>query len=182
MDLAILTGTSPAVDADSKFEAQKTLIKEVLGQYDLSRDKTLVSFVSRDTQPVLLSKLGDITDRNTAINFVNTMKNPKKSGDLDGYLSFIKETVFSLKQGARANVPKSILIFEDSKRTGDKADEVSQSLKDKKMKLVIVGLGNDIDKNNLEKLGDKESIFFPPELESIGAVGKPVARALRPGK
>ena len=183
-DLAILTGTTGDI-GDKKFSAQKALIKSVLKKQDISRNATLVAFVSHDTTPIVLSRLGDVMDRKMALMLVDAINNKGRESSLDITLKKINNTVFSTAEGARPNVPKSILLFLDSKNMGDikTVSAIAKKLKDDKTKLVIVGMGDNIDKDILRPLAyDKESIFFPPDLESLEKLTDPVSKALKPGE
>lgn len=185
LDLAILFGTSPTANSKERFAAQKKLVKDILKKYDLSKEKTLVSFIMNEKPPVSIMKLGDITDKTMAVRLIDSIVDHKKNIDLGNALAFIREKVFSPDQGARPNVPKSVLIFIDSKNIGDlrEASEVSKKLKDEGIKLIIIGQGNDINKNGLVPLAyNGSTIFFPPDMEEIEKLVRPVSDAIKPGE
>lgn len=183
-DLAILTGTT-ADTGDKKFSAQKALVKSILKKHDISKNATLVAYVSHDTTPMILSRIGDVMDKKMALMLVDAINNKGRESSLDVALMRINNTVFSTAEGARPNTPRSILLFVDSKNTGDikAVSAIAKKLKDEKTKLVIIGMGKDIDRDILRPLAyDKESIFFPPDLESMEKLTDPITKALKPGE
>lgn len=184
MDVAILFGTSPGPTADERFAAQRELVKGLVNKYEISKQKTLVSYVSQDTRPAVILKLKDNTDKNYVIKLADSIVNRKVISTMDKNLIFINNTVFSGDHGARDNVPKSILYFVDSKQIGDKGEinEFVERLRASKVKLVIVGQGDSVEKDALQPLAyDKESIFFANNMKDIDRLITPVSDALKPG-
>ena len=183
-DLAILTGTAEDI-GDKKFTAQKALIKSLLKKHDISKNATLVAFVSHDTTPVVLSRIGDVMDKKMALMLADAISNKGRESSLDKALRKINNTVFSIAEGARPNTPKSMLLFVDSKNIGEikTVSAIAKKLKDEKTKLVIIGMGDSVDKDILRPLAyDKESVFFPPDLDSLEKLTDPVTKALKPGE
>ena len=184
VDMAILLGSSPP-NADGKFRAQKSLVKAIIDRLDISMQSVLPAFVSYGPIPTLVSRLGDVTVKSKAHEVVDRMTNLNDSSDLSNALGLVDSYVFSNEQGARPDAAKSVLLFVDKKNSGDnvKLNSLVKKMKGEGTKVVIIGIGDDIDKEALKLLTHKNgAIFFPPNLEAIQRIVQPVYAALLPGK
>lgn len=185
VDIAFLLGTSPGTLANEQFAAQKNIVKGILKKFDLSKNKALISLILKDTQPFLALKLGGTTNRKDAELLIESLKNRKRTVPLASALAFIYNTVFSVSNGARPGVPKSVLYFIDDRQTGDQnnANEIAAKLREAKVKLVIVTQGDSMDTDKLNYLApDKESILSLPDSKSADRFILPISDALKPGK
>ena len=179
----ILLGASDP-DASRKFNFQKNFINTILEVLNISRDSILTGVISYGLTPSIEWRLGDRVDRVATKGSINKLQNPGYSTEIDKALTLANDTLLKTSQGARLNTPKSVLMFLDKKSVGDqkKIADMAKYFKDEKIKLVIVGLGNDIDKEMLKPLAfDENSYFFPPSLAEMQPLVKPVAAAIQPG-
>ena len=170
--------------ASRKFNFQKNLVNGLLEPLDISRDGTLTGVVSYGLTPSIEWRLGSRVDKVSTKQSINKLRNPGYSKYIDKALALANDTVLKTSRGARPNTPKSVLMFVDKKSVGNqkKIADIAKYFKDEKIKLVIVGLGNDIDKGMLKPLAfDKNSYFFPPSLEETQPLVKPVAAAVQAG-
>ena len=184
MDLAFVFGTSPGPLASERFAAQKDLVNGILKKYDISKQKALVSFILKDTQPILRLKLGGITNREDVAVKIASLRNRKQIVPMASLLAFVNNTVFSVNNGARLGVPKSILYFVDSKDPGSHSEvsKIAAKLKEDEVKLVFVAQGNSVDIHKLNLLAPrKPSVFSPTDLKTTNKLVIPIAGALKPG-
>ena len=185
VDLAFLLGTSPGPLSNEQFTAQKSLVKGILKKYDVSKKKALISLILKDTQPVIALKLGDTTNKKDAELLINSLRNRKRKIPIANALAFINNTVFTVRNGARPGVPKSILYFVDDIETGNRnnANEMAAKLRESKVKLVIVNQGDPVETDKLKLLAPgNESVFSVPDLKNIDRFIVPVSDALKPGR
>ena len=183
LDLAILLGSSEA-NGGEKFQAQKAFVKKIVGKFDISRKAMLPAFVSLGPVPRVVSEIGEVTDRLMAARIIDGMRNFNDSSDMSSALKLVKNYVFSTDQGARPNVPKSMLMFVDKKNTGDSKvlNQLAAEFKREGTKLVVIGLGDEVDKQGLKPLVHKNgAVFFPPTLDELERITEPVYRTLIPG-
>lgn len=179
----VLLGTSDP-DASRKFNFQKNFVNTLLEKFDISRDGTLTGVVSYGLPPSIEWRLGSRVDKVSTKESINKLRNSGYSTDIDKAFALVNDTILKTSQGARPNTPKSVLMFVDKKSIGDqkKITDMAKYFKDEKIRLVIVGLGNAIDKEMLKPLAfDENSYFFPPSLEEIQPLVKPVVAAILPG-
>ena len=183
VDLAILLGSSEP-NAGKKFKAQKVFVKKIVGKFDISRKAMLPAFVSLGPIPTAVSKIGEVTERLMAARIIDGMRNSNDSSDMSSALKLVKNYVFSTDQGARPNVPKSILMFVDKKNTGDSKvlNQLAAEFKKEETKLVVIGLGDEVDKEALKPLVHKNgAVFFPPTLDELDRIIEPVYGTVKPG-
>ena len=183
VDLAILLGSSEPNSGD-KFKAQKTFVKKIIRKFEISKKAMLPAFVSLGPIPRVVSRIGDVTDRLIARMIIDRIRNYNDSSDLSSALKMVKNYVFSKDQGARPNVPKSILMFVDKKNKGDSKvlNQLAVQFKKEGTKVVIIGLGDEVDKEALKPLVYKNgAIFFPPNLDELEKIIEPVYRTLKTG-
>ena len=183
LDIAILLGSSEPKAAE-KFKAQKAIVKRIVGKFDISREAMLPAFVSLGPIPRVVSRIGEVTDSLMAARIIDRMRNYNDSSEMSSALKLVKDYVFSKDQGARPNVPKSILMFVDKKNTGDSKvlNQLAAQFKKEGTKLVFIGLGDEVDKEALKPLAHKNgAIFFPPTLDELETVIEPVYGTLKPG-
>ena len=182
VDLAIILGSSKP-NAGEKLRAQKAFVKKIFTKFDISRKAMLPAFVSLGPVPTVVSRIGEVTDRLMAARIMDGLRNFNDSSDMSNALMLVKNYVFSTDQGSRLNVPKSILIFVDKKNTGDskKLNQLAAQFKKEGTRLVVIGLGDEVDKEALKPLAHKNgAIFFPPTLDDLGSIIVPVVRTLKP--
>ena len=122
--------------------------------------------------------------KSSAIRFTNAVPNSRDSSDSASALQLVNDTVFAPGNGARSNVPKSIVMFVDKTDIGDSRiiNELAKQFKEEGTKLVIIGMGKDVDKDALKPLvHNNGAIFFPPNLDEVQRFVDPVLSALKPG-
>ena len=183
LDLAILLGSSEP-NGSEKFRAQKAFVKQIVGKFDISRKAMLPAFVSLGPVPRVVSRIGEVTDRLMSVRIIDGMRNYNDSSDMSSALKLVKDRVFSKDQGSRPNVPKSILMFVDKENTGDSKvlNQLAAQFKKEGTKLVVIGLGDEVDKEGLKPLVHKNgAVFFPPTLDELERITEPVYRTLKPG-
>ena len=184
LDLAIIFGSSEP-NSVKKINAQRTFIKSALEKLDISKKAVLPAFVSHGKPPALNSRIGKIIDKAAAIRLSDTVPNSGDSSNAASALLLVNDTVFAPGNGARLNVPKSVIMFVDTKDIGDSRviNELAKRFKEEDTKLVIIGMGKDVDKDALKPLvHNNGAIFFPPNLEEMQKIVDPVVAAIKPGK
>ena len=184
LDLAIIFGSSEP-NSVKKINAQRAFIKSALEKLEISKTEVLPAFVSHGKPPVLNSRIGEITDKATAIRLADAVPNSRDSGYSASALQLINDTAFAPGNGARLDVPKSIIIFVDKKDIGDSRviNELAKQFKEEGTKLVIIGIGKDVHKDALKPLvHNNGAIFFPPNLEEMQRIVDPVVAAIKQGK
>ena len=184
LDLAIIFGSSEP-DSIKKFNAQQAFIKSALEKLDISKKSVLPAFISHGAPPILKSRIGEIMDKATAIRLTGALLNSGDSTDPAAAMRLVNSTVFVPENGARPNVPKSIVMFVDKKDIGDRTviNKLAKRFKEEGTKLVIIGIGKDVDKDALKPLvNNNGAVFFPPNLEEMQRIVNPVIVAIKPGR
>lgn len=184
LDIVFILGSSRP-NATQKFNAQKSLVNAVMEKLEISRDAVLPAFVSYGATPTVESRIGAITDKSTALRVLKGIVNYRNSSDLASAFHLVDSSVLSTEQGARENASRTILIFVDKDNTGDRkvVNKLTRKYKDEGTKLIIIAIGDDVNKDDLKALThDNGEIFFPPSLEDLERMIEPVSVAVKPGR
>ena len=128
-------------------------------------------------------KLGSAENANTVKSHIDLIQNKKDGNNLSIALQVARDELFSEKNGARRDVPKTLLVFVDrkSKNSPSELASVGQSLRDAGVKIVVVGIGLGVDEAELMALAGKEALFFPSSLEEMERQVVPVVESMLPG-
>ena len=180
LDLVILAGSS----SSKMFADQQQFVISLLDKIKISSDSTLLGAVTYGRPPQVQWKIGDKLNKDATKRAMLAMTNPGINGGIYEALRFINTTLFNANQGARPNTQKAILMFAGDNPIGDKLKMVAlaRSLKERRVKLVVVNLGRKDDKQTLRPFAyDQYSYFAPPNLEELKRVLTPVTSAVQPG-
>ena len=183
LDLAILFGSS-GKNSSMIFKAQQNFVTSMLDTLKVSPGSTLIGAGSYGPSPKVEWNIGSHNDKPSTVNAVRLLKNAGFNGDITDALKMVSDSILSVSQGARADVPKSILMFVDKNPIADKNElaDLVQSFRERQIKLIVVGIARDEDRVDLESVSyDKQTVFFPPSLEELEKLVLPVSLAIRPG-
>ena len=173
-------------NADAKLIAEKELIKKIIGKYNIARSATLFGAVIYDTDANLAIRFGDVYSKENAKNAIGRLQRRRAGNNLVRGLEVARDRLFDEKNGARRNVPKTLIVFVDKKSSNEeivKMATVAKQLQDSGVKLIVIGIGSKVDKKQLSAVAsDSTTLFKPPTLESLENVLSKVAEASRPGK
>ena len=157
---------------------------KLLNTFTISQRQTLVGFMVYGREVNLIYKFGEILTSDQARTTVTSLQLQNPGLNLLSALKDAKNKLFSTLHGARTGVPKSLLIF-NSMKTGvlfNDIKEQSDQLKALGVKIIVVGIGSDIDKNELKEINTAgDSFFFPADLTEIDNFVEPVTKELLPG-
>ena len=183
MDLGFIFGASGS-KADDTFTAQKRFANSMMDKYIISPDATLIGAVTYGRDASVATRFSSGKDKATTVSLINRLQNPKDGSNLKNALEVARDRLFSERYGARRNVPKTAVVFVDTKTSNLPADlsTTAKSLKENGIKIIVIGIGPDTDKKELAALADSEAIFFPESLEEMERQVSPVVQAALPGK
>ena len=128
---------------------------------------------------------GSATNKEGVKNAVARIRYRGDGANLREALEVARDQLFSVTQGARKNVPKTLIVFVDKKSSSVPAElsSVVESLRTKRIKIIAVGIGDEVDPKELQILADdNDALFFPPTLEELEHQVIPVVEASQSGK
>ena len=182
-DIAVLFG-APGKQSASTFAAQKAFIQSLIQKYELSSTASLFGFVSFGATLKIERKFGEVEKENFR-SILNNLQNRARSQTIDilELLRFIKNKVFIAKNGARKDSAKQIIIFVD-KRSSNSKKELRNAIGEMKnigIKVLVFGLGNEIDRSEIKILGSAGK-WFVCTSDDIGNLINDLFKATLPGK
>ena len=183
-DIGVLFGAS-GKNARNTFDAEKSFATKLLDQYNISPTQTLIGAVTYAKDASVTMPFGSATSKEGVKNAIARLRYPGDGANLRKALEVARDQLFSVTQGARRNVPKTLIVFVDKKSSSVPAElsSVVESLRTKRIKIIAVGIGDEVDPKELQILADdKDALFFPPTLEELERQVIPVVEASQPGK
>lgn len=184
MDMAVLIG-SASDKADKLYREQIAFIIEYLKNYKIGADGVLPGVISNTQDPSVLLNIGSLSTSSEVIDFLQNSKNIKEEPDLEKAILLIRDHLFKFENGARRDVQKSILIFLDKNvQISNELQIMMSNLRKSGVRTVIIGQGDDVDKDKLVPLlptDDIDAFFFPEDLLSLKRFLKPIVDRLLPG-
>lgn len=153
----------------------------MLKSYTISTKSTLAGAILNGNKPSLPIKFGDAVTYNYFIGLLKGLNNPANGNNLDSAFQIARTSMFSEDNGAREDVPKTLLVFVDNKVTGDVVDlgQEARALQEQGVKIVLIGTGEDVNPTDYEDIVDV--YFFPEDLPSMNRIIYPVIQAVLPG-
>lgn len=149
--------------------------------YNISPSSTSVGVIANTFSPYIVSKLGEATTYADIVGKVNNVKIASSDTNLNSAVQLARTALFSVENGARAGVPKSLVIFVNGKldvNMNDLGQEVS-ALQKAGVKIILIGIDVDGDMSVMKPLVD--AWFFPPGLPELRRIVIPTVIATLPG-
>ena len=167
------------------FNAQIKSAKAMLDSYDISNTATLAGAITYGKAATLALPLGESRDRDSVKRKFDSLANPGSGNNMGAALQMARSSLFSQDNGAREGVPRSLVVFVSEKFSGNPAELGSEAraLKEAGVKIIAVGLGSEINKDDVASLAsDNDAVFFPPSLEEMDFYLYPIVQASLPSK
>ena len=183
-DIGILFGAS-GKNARHTFDAEKSFVTKLLDQYTISPTQTLIGAVTYAKDASVAIPVGSATSKEGVKKAIARIRYPGDGANLRKALEVARDQLFSVTQGARRNVPKTLIVFVDKKSSSVPAElsSIVESLRTEEIKVIAVGIGDEVDPNELQILADNnDALFFPHTLEDLERQVIPVVEASQPGK
>ena len=183
VDVAILLGAHGA-KKDVFFQGQLDFITKLFDKYKISTKDVLPGGIRYGKDATVVIKLGDVSTREDAKVEFTKITNPGDGNNLDVALISARDILF---KDARRRSHKTILIFVDKKLQnvdGWSLSRITKSLRDIGIRIVVVGIGNEVDQAEIESIApnDKACVFSPEDLIALNRLVIPVRDCTLPGK
>lgn len=152
---------------DKAFAAQKKYAQNIIDEYK-SPSGTRVGILTYGNTVRTSTELSEMLDAKGLKIKVNNLKNPGDGAKFDLALKAALDMLRSKK--ARISAKKSIILFTDSKNSGDVSDlyKYSNDLKSSNIKLVVVGFGKDVDESELKGIvGNPGDVIVVEDYEKL---------------
>lgn len=176
IDLGIVIGSSD-INKMMYFQTQLEFLRELASTLPISRDNILPTIMTYGQKINIRNKLGSIAKRNSMINALRFKDKPLAGFKIDEIESWVRNDLFHVRNGGRKDAAKVLLLF-----TTQEINKKDFGIKLQKhgIKLVIIGLGNEVDRSNMLPLVSHEKFAFVAEdKESLGSKLNDISKALQ---
>ena len=151
LDLGFIIGAS-GPQAEQMFAGQQRFIRDMLMSYTISNDATLAGIILNGISSSLPVKIGSAVTMDSFIRLLSGLDNPRQfsgvggNGNLDDALQLARTSLFSVENGARRAVPKSLVVFMDDNQqlpdgSIDALGTEAIALQDAGVKIIVIGIG-----------------------------------------
>ena len=149
--------------AKKGFDKIKDLVKMIIDNYTISESETHVGVIEfSDKANVIfpLNRLFDLTSIKNQIQRINPSGG--KETVTDEVLRKSTDQVFDAKSGGRPGASKVLIIITDGKSTGEEPPKRAvKRVKEKGVRVYVVSIGEDTDKDELEDIVPTEKNIYP---------------------
>ena len=184
LDLGFLFGANVR-NADATFTREKELAKKMIEKFDISRTSTSVGAVVYDSGGRLAWRLGDLADARSTIYNINRLQRLRNGNNILKALEIARDDLFSIKNGARRGVPKTLIVFIDKTEARDqRLEDTAKQLKDKGVKVIVIAVGPEVDKKDVAGIASSPNdLIKPVDLsKSMEDVTSHAVEQSKPGK
>ena len=184
LDLGIIFGSN-GKNAPVLFAAEKELAKKMIERYGISSSTTLIGAISYDNDAKVEWRFGDVIDAKSTVDKIDRLQRLRNGNNVLKALEIARDDLFTKRNGARKDVPKTLIVFIDKTGMRDKRlEDTAKQLKDKGVKVIVIAIGPEVDKTDVAGIASspKDVISLPDPSKSTGdVISKAVAQSL-PGK
>ena len=154
----------------------------MLQRYEISRKATLIGAIMNHEQPSVAIKFGDALTREFFVRSLRAIQNKNIGFDLSQALQIARTELFSTDNGARVDIPKSLVVFVNGKIDGDLSvlGMQAKALQQVGIKIILIGLNDERDVNVFEDIADV--FFFAEDLPSLTGLLRPIIQSTLPGE
>lgn len=182
LDLGFVVGAS-GMKATEMLDTQKRLIKHMLTSYDVAAGKTHVGVVQKGSKALVAIRLGQYKDIPKLVSEIDNL-GVNDMGNLADSLNVAGRRLFSSSYGGRIGGKKSLIVFVSEKLKEDKIalKEAGEMLRNYGVNVIVIGLNEDTEKEDLNAIAPVNDVFFfPPLLDELDMSLYPVVRSTYPG-
>ena len=181
LDLGILFGSN-GENAPSTFAAEKELVKKMIERYDISNSAALVGAISYDNDARVEWRLGDAVDARSIVARIDRLRRLRNGNNVLRALEVARDDLFAIKNGARKDVPKTLIAFIDKTEARDqRLEDTAKQLKDRGVKVIVITMGPEVDKKDVTGIASspKDVISLPdPSKSAEDVISKATAQSL----
>ena len=167
------------------FAAEKELAKKMIEKYDISSSATFVSAITFDNDAKAEWKFGDVIDLRSVNDRIDKLRKLRPGNNILKALEIARDDVFSIKNGARRAVPKTLIVFIDKTEMRDqRLEDAAKQLKDRGVKVIVIAIGPEVNKKDVAGIASSPEDLIKPSdfFKSKEEVLSQAVALSRPGK
>ena len=157
VDVAFILDSSGSLRND--YGKEKDFLKTLAGAFGVSQSGSragVVTFSYYTEHSIKLSDHDDLASFNAAVDKIPLMGSTTR---IDKALRLTQKEMFTLANGARAGVPKVLILLTDGSQTQDAGaenpGEVAAELRKEGVNILVVGIGKGVNATELENIAGK---------------------------
>lgn len=171
-DLGFAMDSSGSI-RDANYQKQKDFIREFSHQLDLGSRAVQLGLIVFSDLPILSVRFGTLksTDRSSFAAAVDAVPYFRGRTRIDSALHTAVKYLFP--EGRQNVVPQIFFLITDGRQSQDAGsvplDRAVRPLEQKGIKVVVIGVGDDVDRDELKSLvvNPSEDIFFVPSFDDL---------------
>ena len=183
MDLVFVVGGSKDenFDLSGHYKLCLTLADEIAGKYDIDRDKVRVALVTYGALSKMTFDLQDYSDKESLKKAFLKAEYPGAGTETAQALDMVRTSV--LPTGREGHIAKVVVLI-TAGISQDRAPQIAQQLKNTGIEIYAVGIGQDVDRRQLEAIASdpKENHVFVTAFEDASSVAGPLSYTLSKGR
>ena len=184
LDLGIIFGSS-GKNEPVTFAAEKELAKKMIKKYDISSSATLIGAISYDNDARVEWRFGDVIDAKSTVDKIDRLQRSKNGNNVLKALEIARDYLFAIKNGARRDTPKTLMVFIDKLEVKDqRLKDTAKQLKDNDVKLIVIAIGPEVSKKDVAGIASSPMdviLSRDPSKSKEDVISKAVAQSL-PGE
>lgn len=157
MDVGFILDSSGSLR--NQYGKEKDFLKTLAGAFGVSQSGSragVITFSYYTEHSIKLSDYDDLSSFNAAVDKIPLMGSTTR---IDKALRLTQQEMFTLANGARAGVPKVLILLTDGSQTQDAGAEdpgdVAEELRKDGVKILVVGIGKGVNATELEHIAGK---------------------------
>lgn len=179
MDFAILVDTSGSISRRD-FRTLLRFVRSIVSSFEITDEMTHIALIEYSTTASVQLRFNELNGRDlnrwSVESKIDGIPHRRGFTYIDRALSKADEEVFTYEAGMRNYVKKVALVVTDGEQTkGDKSVEsvnemlanAAKPLKDKGVKIISLGIGKKVNKENLEAISSGDFVFRASSFNSL---------------
>ena len=153
LDIGLVLGASGS-NADQVFDIQKRFVVKSLDNLMISDSGVLLGAVTYGDKASIAFNIGEGKTKEATRDLISKVVNPADGSNVANALNIVRTQLFDVAKGARRDTPKTIWMFVDKTISSGSVELQKEILELRKqgIKLLVIGIGNEIDKVELSNL------------------------------
>lgn len=163
----------------NSYKDEMKFVKLLAKQFKISKDGSHVSILSFSDKATLRMKFGEVNELEAFKTAVDGIAHEGGRTRIDLALGLARDEMFLVKNGARSNIPKLLILMTDGSQSADRDAQdpaaIAKEIRDMGINVIVIGIGNGVDTTELEALSGQDNWYKAKsfsELISDGFVRK----------
>jgi len=160
-DIVFLLDSSGSVGVEN-FDLMKNFTKSIVDEFAIGPNAVQFGIVIFSTPVIGAFKLNQYSDREELKKAIDGIEFKDGETHTGKALEYLREHTFTRQEGYRSNpnIPKVAIVITDGHSTHkDKTKEQAQKLKEQDVEIYSIGVGNDVDEEELGNMASNKNVF-----------------------